>query len=138
MIVSHSIYLANKLNDHVLKGVVYTPPTNVYIALFTSDAGLNTDVEGDQLEITHASYTRLTIDDATKSFITSVDKVSSNNENWEYPVATDLWGDITHAAVMDDLTSGHVLYWGQIAVPTNIDTNDLFRFVAGEFDSIYS
>ena len=35
-----STYLANKLLDHVLRGVAYTPPTKVYVSLHTGDPGL--------------------------------------------------------------------------------------------------
>lgn len=40
-----STYLANKLLNHVYNEVSYTPPTDVYIALYT-DAGGTTEVTG--------------------------------------------------------------------------------------------
>lgn len=137
--MAHSIYLANLLNDHVLKGVVYNPPANVYIALFTSDAGLNDDVEGSQTEVSGGSYARLTIDNSTLSFTTSVAKESSNNEEWVYATnTTPDWGTVTDVAVMSELTSGHVLYWGPLAADTLVEIDDTFRFLAGAFDSLYS
>lgn len=42
-------YLESKLLDHVVRNVVYTPPTSVYVALFTTpttDAGGGTEVVG--------------------------------------------------------------------------------------------
>jgi hypothetical protein len=44
-----SDHLENKLLDHVLRNVAYTPPTTVYLALYTvapTDAGGGTEVAG--------------------------------------------------------------------------------------------
>jgi len=136
--MSHSIYLANKLNDYVLKGTAYPAPSNVYLALFTSSGGLDNNTEGSQDEISGNAYTRLTIDNSTLSFTASSAKASENNEDWLFPTATGNWGTISHVAIMDSLTSGNVLYWGQLGIATSVDTNDVFRFLAGELDSLYS
>lgn len=133
-----SVYLANKINDHVLKGVVYTPPTDVYIALFTSANGLDSNTEGSWDEVSGGAYTRLQIDDSTKAFTASAAKANTNNENWEYTQASAAWGVVSHSAVMDAATSGNVLFWGALAATRDVASGDTFRFLAGEFDSIFT
>ena len=42
-------FLENKIIDHMLRNQAYTPPTTVYVALFTTattDAGGGTEVSG--------------------------------------------------------------------------------------------
>lgn len=132
-----SVYLADKLNDHVLKGVTYTPPTDVYIALFTSVNGLEQNDSGLWDEVSGGSYARLQIDDTTLKFTASSGGSSSNNENWEFPKATAAWGIVSHTAVMDDPNAGNVLMYGALTSSRDIQIDDVFRFLAGEFDSIF-
>jgi len=117
---------------------VYSPPPNTYIALFTSVNGLDDNAEGSQDEASGGSYSRLLIDGTTRSFTASALKTTSNNEDWEFTKATAGWGIITHIAIMDASTSGNVLYYGILNIARDIQTNDIFRFLAGEFDSIYT
>lgn len=136
--MAHSEYLADALNDHVLKGVTYTPPTDVYIALFTSANGLDNNTEGQQNEVSGNGYARLQIDNSTRSFTSSSGKSSSNAEDWDFPQATGAWGTVSHMAIMDAATSGNVLYWGALTAARDIQLDDIFRFLAGELDSVYS
>lgn len=136
----HSIYLANKLNDHVLRGVAYVQPTTVAIGLFTSSTGLNENTSGTWTEASGGSYARLTIDGTILTFSASADKLSSNEQDWEFVKATAAWGIITHAAVLDSATAGlgNVLYWGGLTLARDIQIDDIFRFLAGDFDSLYA
>ena len=136
--MSHSVYLADLLNNHVLRNTTYNPPPNTYISLFLSSNGLDDNAEGSQDEVVGGSYARLIIDGSTRSFTASAGKTSSNNEDWEFTKATADWGMVTHIAIMDAATSGNVLYYGVLNIARDIQTNDIFRFLAGEFDSIYT
>lgn len=133
--MSFSEYLANKLNDHVLRGTVYTPPTDIWVALFTSNAGLESNTEGSWTEVTGGAYARLLVDDTTRSFVASAASVSANNEDWEFPKATAPWGIITHAAVMDAATSGNVMVYAPLGTARDIIIDDILRFLAGELTS---
>jgi hypothetical protein len=54
-----SDYTENKLLDHVLTSTSYASPNaTLYLALFTSDGGLENDTEGSQTEISGNAYVR--------------------------------------------------------------------------------
>jgi len=136
--MAHSIYLADKLNDHVLRNTAYTPPSSVYLAIFTSSNGLDSNDAPSQDEVTGGAYQRVTIDGMSKQFTLSANKISSNNEDWEFSKATTPWGIVTHSAIMDAVTGGNVLYWDALNTPRGVLVDDILRFLAGELDSIYT
>lgn len=133
--MSFSIYLANLLNDHVLLNQVYTPPTEVWVAVFTSAGGLRSNILASQTEVIEASYTRLPIDSILLSFTQAVDGVSSNVEDWIFPTALTDWGILTFVAVMDAATAGNVLIYDPIGTARDIRTNDTLNFPAGSLRS---
>lgn len=125
-----SNFLENELLDHVLKGASYTPPTDVFIALFTSapsDSGGGTEVSG-------GAYARFTVNDVANKFKTAVAGATENNEEWAFAVATANWGTITHVGVFDALTAGNLLFHGALTASKAINTNDQFKFAVGDFD----
>ena len=135
--MAHSTYLADKLNDHVLRNTVYTPPSSVYLAIFTSANGLDSNDAPSQDEVSGGAYQRITIDGTSKQFTLSAAKTASNNEDWEFSKATAPWGIVTHSAIMDAVTGGNVLYWDALTTPRDVVVNDILRFLAGELNSIY-
>lgn len=133
-----SVYLANELNDHVLRNAAYTAPSSNWIALFTASTGLDTNAPTS--EVSGFAYARLEVGGATgRSWTVSASKNSENTENWEFAAASGgNWGTITHVAVMDALTSGNVLFWGALTASRAVNDGQVFRFLAGELDSLFS
>lgn len=101
-----------------------TRPTAWYIGLFTSDpteAGTGTEVSG-------GSYAR-----QSATFSVSGD-TATNTANIEFPTATASWGTVSHAAVYDALTGGSIIAYAPLTTSKAIDTGDILRIPAGDFD----
>jgi hypothetical protein len=129
-----SNYLEDALLDHSLnngRALTYTPPDTLYIALFTSSGGLENNTEGEQTEITGGSYARQALNGSDNYFTPASGGEAENYDDIEFPVATDDWGVLTHVAVMDALTGGNVLYWGELTQTKQIDSGDQYKFNAG-------
>lgn len=139
-----SVYLANEFNDHVLRNEAFTAPSSCFIALFTASTGL--DANNPSAEVLGNAYARLEVGGATgRSWTASASKNSENNENWEFAAAAGgNWGTVTHVAVVDHIsnttwgTNVNVLFWGALTASRAVNDGQVFRFLAGEIDSLFS
>lgn len=124
-----SDYLEEELLDHILRNAAYTSPTTVYVGLFVSDptdAATGTEVSG-------GAYARQSV--AFDAPITDgVGKLSDNTSDITFPTATANWGTITHMALFDAVSGGNMLVHGELAASKVINTNDIFKFLAGDLD----
>lgn len=116
-----SNYLENALINATLRNTSYTSPTTVYAALFTSDP---TDA-GSGTEVTGGSYARKAM-----AFAAPSNGASLNSAAVEFDQATGNWGTITHFALYDALTTGNMLYHGQLTASKVIESGDVFKFAA--------
>lgn len=98
-----SAYLANKLFDHVLRGVTYTPPTAIYMALY------NGNPTGGGTEISGGGYARQAV-----TFEAASNAKTRNANDVEFPEATADWGLVTHFGLCDSSTGGNLLYYGTV------------------------
>lgn len=126
-----SNYLENKVLDHVLKNTAYTQPTSLYIALFTNTSGnAATNLEAgtltDEVSASGTAYARMSV-----AFAAASGGTSATNATVTFATATASWGTITHVAVMDNGTSGNVLFWGAVTTAKAIDTGDTFQITSG-------
>lgn len=105
-----SDYLGNKVLDHVLRNVTYTPPATKYLALFTTA----TTAGGGGTEVTGGSYARQSVT------WTVADLVATENNDavtfTNMPAA-----DVVAFAVMDAATAGNFLFYGTVS-PTRTTT----------------
>lgn len=112
-----SDYLEEKLLNHTFRNVSFTPPTTVYLALYTSnptDADTGTEVSG-------GAYARQA---ATFSAATNPGGQVSNDALITFPTATAGWGTVTHFAIRDALTAGNMLVFGALTNPKTVDVDD--------------
>ena len=123
--MSFTTLLENELLDHVFRNAAYTPPSTVYVGLYTSA----TSGSGGGTEVTGGAYTRqaMAFDAATSSAIDNTSAV-------EFATATANWGTVTHTAILDAATGGNMLAETSLTASKVISTGDVFRFQAGEFD----
>jgi hypothetical protein len=128
-------FLATALLNHgFVSGRPYTPPTTLYVALYTTNptpAGGGTEVTGD------AAYTRQTV---TFSAATGAPATVSNAAQVQWPVATVNWGTITSAGLLDAAMAGHLLAYGLMLAPDGVtpapklvSAGDVFMFNTGAF-----
>lgn len=132
-----SNYLENEIIDHVLnngRALTYTPPTTLYIALFTSSGGLENNTVEEQTEVSGGAYARQSLNGSTNYFTVAAGGATSNYDDIEFLVATDDWGTLTHIAIMDAVTAGNILFWGALISSKIIETGDQFKFTAGNLD----
>lgn len=117
-----SNYLENALINATLRNTTYTSPATVYVALFTSDptdAGSGTEVSG-------GSYAR-----QSATFAAPSNGAAATNADIQFPQATGNWGTITHFGIYDALTTGNLLYHGQLTASKTIETGDVFKIATG-------
>lgn len=103
-------YLEDKVLDHVLGTASFTMPATVYIGLFLDEPGddaSGTEVSGD-------GYAREVI-----TFSASADGEASNDAAVNF-AATGDWGEVTHWALFDAVSSGNMLIHAPFAVSRTI------------------
>ena len=123
--MAFTTFLRNELLDHVFRNAAYTPPSTVYIGLYTSATGAG----GTGKEVSGNGYTRKAM-----SFDASSGGAIDNTSAVEFPTATGSWGTITHTAVLDAASSGNMLAENALTASKAIGSGDVFRFQAGQFD----
>lgn len=122
-------YLENKIIDWLFRGVSYTPPTNLYIGLFTaapSDTGGGTEVSGSSYARVDAGASSTTVWAATNGATTTTNPSSgtggttSNNAALAFPTPSGSWGTVTHFGIFDASTSGNLLFWAALTVSETV------------------
>lgn len=128
-----SVYLENWIIDHFLRNQAFTPPTTIYLALFTAATGL--EANNPTAEVSGGDYARRAV-----ALSAASGGASSNPAEVTFPVATAPWGTVTHFALVDHLTNTtwgtnvNVLMWSPLDAPKPIETGNTPRFKAGELD----
>lgn len=124
-----SNYLAAALLNSIFRGQAMTFPTNVYVALYTSDPTKNDTGQ----EVTGGGYARQQV-----VFSSPVEEdgkqVIRNSADVVFPVAEADWGTVTHVGIRDAATGGNLLYFGPLNVPRTILTGDRARFLTGQLE----
>jgi hypothetical protein len=120
-----SDYYENKIIDHMLRGQAFTPPSTIYLALYTvapSDSGGGTEVSG-------GGYQRqpVTLSPASEG-------TTSNSADITFPTATSSWGTIVAVGIFDAQTGGNLLMWANLTQSKTVDSGDTFKINAGDLD----
>lgn len=117
-----SLYLAQALLNEVLNDTPWTPPTSVWLALYTSDpTDMNTGTE-----VSGGSYARF---DATGLFT----PLSGHNAPSNAAVTfTGLPGcTLTHGALLDASSAGNLLFYGALLNPRTVLTGGTYELPVG-------
>jgi hypothetical protein len=105
-----SDYLADKILDHTLRGITYTSPTDIYMALFTNVP--NSDGTGGT-EVAGGSYARQVM-----SFADPAVGAIANDSSMSF---TGMPGCVLEgAALYDAVSGGHMLYFGFYSSPRRV------------------
>lgn len=119
-----SDYLENKILDHVFRNTAYTPPTAVYLGLYTaapSDAGGGTEVSG-------GGYARQAI-----TFGAASGGAISNTAAVQFTASGGSYGTVTHVGVFDASSAGNMLAWKAIT-PIVMGSGAILTFAIGDID----
>lgn len=126
-----SIYYANQLIDKALNIANFTPPTAMWVALFT-DASAATHLRNNDrvsaAEVTGLGYARVPIMGATGiDFIPAANGSSSQDADVVFAAATGPWGTVYATALMDAATDGNVIMYDDWDTPEAIVAPDAPR-----------
>lgn len=128
-----SDFWEDKIINHMLRAVAYTPPANVYLAMFT--ANTNLEINAPTAEVSGNAYARqeVWLDAASAG-------ATANNADVTFPEATGNWGTLTSIGVVDSEagtvfgTNVNVLMWGDLASSKTVGTGDTFKIKTGDLD----
>lgn len=123
---SFSNYTENGVLNHLFRATSMSSPANVYLGLFTSDAGLESNTIASATEVVDSAYSRVNIT-TNGSYTAPSDGVIRNVQDLDFAPATVDWGTITHTAVLDAATGGNVLAWGALTNPRSIHISDAVK-----------
>jgi hypothetical protein len=119
-------YLSNSILDHVVKGVPYTPPMDIYVGLFNQSPNY---LGAGGVEVSAPSYARVKIRD----LMNLADfRMTVNASRIEFPIALEGWGQVTAVGIWDSLIGGNLLYFSR-QEPFSVVTNDVWQWEAGKF-----
>jgi hypothetical protein len=119
--------LEQRILDHLFKGgatPALTALSTVYVALFTaapSDSAAGTEVTG-------SSYARVAV--AAAAWTRTGSQIA-NNAEIAFPAVTSAAYTVVGWALMDALTVGNMLYWGDISPSVTMNVSDVPRFATG-------
>lgn len=123
-----SDYLANALLDHIFKVSPYSPPANIYVAV--SIATITDAMDGDSLSEPGGNYVRVT----HNTWNAAVTGASDNNGAITFVEATSGWGRVTDGALLDAVTSGNLLVFGELDTALDLIIGGILRFADGDFN----
>lgn len=113
---SFSLYTQNKILNTIFSGDTFTTPTK-YVALFKSDAGLESNNPSLWQEVNGTAYARPAA--ANTSFSVAAASSVTLTSPVSFAVAGNVWGTVTHAAIIDAATGGNVIAWGALVSPSD-------------------
>ena len=124
-----SDFLENALLDHALGTSALSAPTNVYLALFTSDP---TD-DGSGTEVSGNGYARQLMVMGSAS-----GGIASNTAAESFTASGGNFGVVTHAAIFDALTAGNLLFHTPLDASETVNDGGTLTFAIGDVDVQFS
>jgi hypothetical protein len=124
---SKTDYYEEKVIQHLFESA-YTAPDPLYVALYTvapTDSTAGTEVSG-------GAYARESVAQGTGW--TSSGNATENASDITFTEATASWGTVVAFSLMDALTGGNMLYWGDLTASKTIDSGDTAKIPAGDLD----
>lgn len=114
-----SDFCENVVGNLLLRNTPYTPPTTVYMALFTTAP---TDAGPGSGEVAGNNYSRQAIAFSAPA----TPGVFLNSGVVQFPAATPAgWGTVTHAAIFDAATAGNMLVWFALDTSKAVGAGDV-------------
>ncbi|MBN1359353.1 MAG: hypothetical protein JW993_02120 [Sedimentisphaerales bacterium] len=125
---SFSDYWENEILDHIFGKGSYTPPT-IYVGLSTADPG---DDGAGLSEPSGNGYARVAT--SASDWTSATSGALENANTVEFDEASGTWGTVTHFALFDAVSGGHLLAHGALTQSKAIAGGDIVRFAAGDID----
>ena len=119
MSISNS--LANQLLNATVSNVAYTPPSSVYVSLYSTIPTVSTT----GTEIVGNGYSRQTC-----TFSTAAAGIAASNVAVNFSCTGNNWPTLVAVGVMDDPTAGNLMYFTGVT-GRNVVVGDTLTFDAG-------
>ena len=122
-----SNYLENKVLDHVLRNTAYTQPGNLFVGLFKNNSlsNLEAGTLSDEVSTSGTAYARKAV-----TFGAAASGTATNSATVTFEPATAEWGTVTAIAILDTITTGNVLFYGNLTTSKLIENGDTMQFVS--------
>jgi hypothetical protein len=127
-------YLSQKMLNFLFNGAAFSAPGTLYVALFTVAPTISTT----GTEATGSGYTRLSVTSNSTNWpvISGSTTTISNGVALTMATATGTWSsgsNMTDAGLWDAVSSGNLLYWGDLTVAKPVINGDTPSFAIGAF-----
>jgi hypothetical protein len=116
-------YLDNLYLNASLRGVPFTPPTSVYVALYTVAPGVGSG----GTEVAGGGYGR-----QVATFSSPANGQVTNTSDILFPIANASWGTVVAFGFLDASNGGNLLYFGNLSTPRAVLVSDQLRFPTGQ------
>ena len=123
-----SNYLENTVLDHVLRNTAYTQPGNLFIGLLKNNSLSNLEEVTLSDEVSTAggtAYARKAV-----TFGAAASGTATNSATVTFDAAGADWGTVTAIAILDTITTGIVLFYGNLTTSKLIENGDTMQFVS--------
>lgn len=127
-------YLESGLLNHIFRGVSYSAPATLYIGLTQNFISGNLE-SGIIDEPSTGAYARQAYTSNGTNWTAPYESGSSmvihNLSAIQFPLATANIGNVSGVFIADSLSSGNILFYGELSYPRNIRQGDQFVFSSG-------
>lgn len=134
---AYSQYFDNAFLNQLLRGVAYTFPTTLYIALCTTTPTA-TSTGSTIVEPAGGSYARVSITPGTGLFAAPSAGSTSNSGTISFAASTASWGTITAIAICDAATVGNMIAFTALTTSITVGTNTTVSFQAASLTATQS
>lgn len=131
-------YTEGQIGAHLLRSASWPKPSNIYVALFTSDP---TDAGTTADEVSGGNYARVAAGPADAYWTPPAagNKTFSNAVDLTFPAPNADWGYVTHFALIDAASGGTMLASAVLPVPRMIyGTDPAPVFATGDFKLVFN
>jgi hypothetical protein len=123
-----SNYMAKNVMDMIFNKTAFTPPEDLYFALYTTDPG----ADNSGIEVTGGGYARTKIPGMTAAELIDGKMTVKNSGNVEMPRAASDWTQANYWAILDAPQSGNLIVRGALTTPVTIKADQQPVFDIGD------
>ena len=124
--------LVQSLLNAAFGGVSYTPPANIFVALFTTAPSSYTAGTGGT-EVTGNNYSRASVTNNTTNFpsISGTTRAKATGANITFATPSGTWGTVVAFAYYDASSGGNYLGGAALTTSKTINNGDTVVFNSG-------
>jgi len=123
---SKADWYENVILDFGLGAQAYTPPTGIFITLYSAELNDASTTGSAAIGLTFSAANDL------NNWTTAANGSKNNAVAFVFPTATADWGTANYFGIRESaVAAGRILYWGQLVTGKMIGSGDVFQFASG-------